>query len=102
MYSAGGYDNTKNQSCGRWRHPNHMPRWASRITLEVIDVRVERVQEISEEDAKAEGCLLIPCAPKYIDTYRETFADLWNSINEKRGFGWDVNPWVWVVEFKKG
>jgi hypothetical protein len=87
----------------KWRPSIHMPRWASRITLEVTDVRVERVQEISEEDAKTEGV-----TPSIVGEwwdhlkYRAGFQTLWNSINEKRGFGWDENPWVWVVEFKKG
>lgn len=68
----------------------HMPRWASRITLEITNVRVERVQEISEEDAKAEG----------VDSVK-SFKDLWNSIYFERGFGWNKNPWVWVLEFKR-
>jgi hypothetical protein len=80
-----------------------MPRWASRIQLEVTDVRVERVQDISEEDARAEGCegFTDPNLPgSAIGSCEDEFKDLWNSINEKRGFGWDVNPWVWVVEFR--
>jgi hypothetical protein len=91
---------------GRWRPSIHMPRWASRITLEVRDVRVERVQEISEEDAKAEGDKERSGFPEYhvhgAKCHVNWFRDLWNSINEKRGFGWDENPFVWVVEFKKG
>jgi len=81
----------------RWRPSIHMPRWASRITLEVIAVRVERVQEISEADARKEG---IPskhvpeCGLEIND-----FHALWDSINAKRGYPWDSNPWVWVVEF---
>lgn len=73
----------------------HMPRWASRITLEITGVRVERVQEISEEDARAEGIDARPQAA--IPWYR----DLWDSINADRGYGWAANPLVWVVMFKR-
>lgn len=72
-----------------WRSPIHMPRWASRLTLDITEVRVQRVQEISEEDAVAEG----------VDIWAD-FRPLWDSINAKRGFGWDVNPWVWALTFK--
>jgi hypothetical protein len=81
----------------RWRSSRFMPRWASRITLEIMTVHVERLWEISAGDAMAEG---IYVAHGSASTYIDTFMLLWNSINEKRGFGWDVNPWVWVIEFK--
>jgi hypothetical protein len=88
----------------QWRPSIHMPRWASRITLEVTGVRVERLKDISEADAKAEG--VIPKMDTHIaaniakDTpHRMEFWALWKSLNAKRGFGWSVNPWVWVVEF---
>jgi hypothetical protein len=68
-------------------------RESSRIHLEVTSVRVERVQDISNEDCLAEG--VSPCI------HEPAFADLWDSINAKRGYGWEVNPWVWVVEFKR-
>lgn len=95
-----------------WRPSIHMPRWASRITLEIQSVRVERVQDISQEDAKAEGVELSSAVASFVcDTpsmrrqfksaYVSAFCDLWNSINESRGFGWAVNPWVWVIEFKR-
>lgn len=75
----------------------HMPRWASRITLEITDVRAERLQDISEQDAVAEGCrnsLHLPCGR----FAKENFAHLWWRIN---GDGsWEANPWVWVIEFK--
>ncbi len=94
-----------------WREASEMPRWASRITLRVTDVRVERLQEISYGDAIAEGIeqnilgwidysasdrLMQSCG----EGARSSFATLWDSINAKRGFGWDVNPWIWVVSFE--
>ena len=92
----------------KWRPSIHMPRWASRLTLRVVDVRVERVQEISEEDARAEGVNLATWELHHRrdDSISlsiaaiEEFKQLWDSINAKRGHSWDSNPWVWVVEFK--
>lgn len=81
-----------------WRHPIHMPRWASRITLKIESVRVERVQEIGEDDAGAEGVSFT----KYANANaRFHFREIWDTINAARGFGWDANPWVWVVEFRR-
>ena len=86
-----------------------MPRWASRLTLRVLDVRVERVLDISEEDARAEGVkgwvpdprwTLHGYVPDDCLDYRNPFAKLWDSINAKRGFSWESNPWVWVVKFE--
>lgn len=84
-----------------WKPSIFMPRWASRLTLKVTDVRVERLQEISEEDAIAEGvdCECGPLTACGHCAQRE-FKKLWNEINAKRGFGWDGNPWVWVVTFE--
>ncbi len=76
----------------------HMPREFSRITLNVTNIRVERLQDISEGDARAEG-VEFPDADETL-TNRDLFWCLWDSINGKRGCGWDVNPWVWVVEFE--
>lgn len=79
-----------------WRSPLHMPRWASRITLRVTDVRVQRLQEISEEDAKAEGCK----ADDAFILYQAAFAVRWDSINHKR-MPWASNPWVWAISFER-
>jgi hypothetical protein len=88
----------------RWTPSIHMPRWASRILLEVTAVRVERLQAISRADAAAEGICFPEGEPKP-PGYRcdrwpeENFAGLWDSIN---GAGaWAANPWVWVVEFRR-
>jgi len=82
---------------GPWKFSILMPRWASRITLEITDVRVERLQDISENDAEAEG------AHGYTNTASpiDFFICLWDSLNAKRNFGWDINPWVWVISFKR-
>lgn len=96
----------------KWKPSIFMPRHASRILLEITDIRVERVQDITESEAIAEGVELLNNSPfNQWKSYKEkgrfhlhawqSFQSLWNSINEKRGFGWDVNPWVWVVEFKR-
>lgn len=100
---------------GRWRPSIHMPRWASRITLEITGVRVERLQDISEADAVAEGvertvtgdgwrryCAdpeleaagLTPCA-----TAAASYRSLWEQINGPGS--WDANPWVWAIEFRR-
>ena len=84
----------------KWKPSIYMPRAASRITLEVIDVRIGRLQETTEMDARAEGVKIVGSSMGHIFTAREHFEGLWDSINKKRGFGWDVNPWVWAVSFK--
>jgi len=89
---------------GGWMPSIYMPRWASRILLEITDVRVERLNDISRTDAAAEG-ICYPDREKKPDWYRndnwpeQNFAGLWQSIN---GDGsWQQNPWVWVIEFKR-
>jgi hypothetical protein len=80
----------------------HMPRWASRITLEITDIRVERLQEISKEDCHKEGFLQPKCKCGYNCTENEEFElfeECWNSIHGKDA--WDRNDWVWVITFKK-
>jgi len=93
-----------------WNSPIFMPRWASRIALEVVSVRAERVQDITKADARAEGMhfgfTLGKGEPKYnfnigaYDAYTANFRRLWDAINARRGYGWNINPWVWVIEFK--
>jgi hypothetical protein len=92
-----------------WRPSIHMPRWASRIALDVTGVRVERLHDITDADAKAEGAAWridtggdLNGAFSHVDTpigYRNHFRDLWKSINGAAS--WDANPWVWVIEFKR-
>ncbi len=77
-----------------WRPSIHMHRWASRVTLEVTGVRVERVQKITEEDAKVEG------AESIAGSNRIGFESLWDSI-AKPGAKWEDNPWVWVIEYRR-
>ncbi|MBK5061752.1 hypothetical protein [Paraburkholderia domus] len=96
----------------KWRSSRFMPRWASRLTLEIVSARVERVQDISEADAIAEG------VTKFSDSFinglpgwegfsdalprasaSDAYIDLWDSLNDARGHGWDTNPWVWAIEF---
>jgi hypothetical protein len=97
---------------GRYRPPMFMPRWASRITLEVTGVKVERLCDISEEEAKAEGVFFYADQPEFPWTaydgcsvsYRrasEAFQFLWDSINgEREGASWEANPWVAAISFR--
>ena len=86
-----------------WRPSIHMPRWASRLTLRITDVRVERVQEISEDDAIAEGVDTITMADvarQAAWSRRQDFSRLWDSINGQRaGCSWADNPWCWCLTF---
>ncbi|HAK9340445.1 MULTISPECIES: hypothetical protein [Escherichia] len=84
----------------KWTPSIHMPRWASRILLEITDVRVERLHDMSEADAKAEGAT--PATYKITPSeavYRVGFGDIWRSIYGQDN--WLSNPWVWVIEFKR-
>lgn len=85
---------------GKWKPSIHMPRWASRITLEITGVRVERLQDISDEDARAEGASSVsfPVTENQRSNI-DRFRALWNLTH---GAGaWGENPWVWVIEFKR-
>ncbi|WP_222890204.1 hypothetical protein [Enterobacter sp. C2] len=82
---------------GNWTPSIHMPRWASRITLEITDVRVERLNSISDTDANAEGVSADRLSPA-----RYVFGSLWQSIyGADNPQSWQANPWVWVIEFKR-
>lgn len=98
-------ENREDEGCPKWRSPIFMPRWASRITLEIVSIRVERVQDITFEDCVAEGIAAYTAARGVLSAdppdKRWKFIELWNSINEKRGFGWETNCWVWILEFKR-
>ncbi|HDS0941037.1 TPA: hypothetical protein QDZ12_004337 [Pseudomonas putida] len=88
-------------SQGRGRPSIHMPRWASRILLEITAVRVELLQDITEEQAEAEGVNFLRHVPDADETLTasQLFECLWSSINGDES--WNGNPWVWVVEFKR-
>jgi hypothetical protein len=108
---------TSRSVLGYWKRPSiFMPREAARIFLKVTDVRVERVQDISEEDAFKEGAenfelMNLKQIPVrlYCDygrafpirTFKAGFYKIWEELNAKRGYGWDANPLVWVIEFKR-
>ncbi|ECB0428850.1 hypothetical protein EUV16_19505 [Salmonella enterica subsp. enterica serovar Agbeni] len=95
----------------KWTPSIHMPRWASRITLEITDVRVERLHNISERDALREGLFQLPASGRYClqpgmqyfgmasRSAKEVYSWLWASIYGEES--WAANPWVWVIEFKR-
>jgi hypothetical protein len=98
-----------------WSPSMFMPRRYSRLTLTIKSVRVERVQDISEADAKAEGISVLPLQDESDPSAwyqsepgvhqgrsaRASYAMLWDSINAKRGYSWESNPWAWVIEFER-
>jgi len=91
--TGSGDDETK------WKPSIHMPRAASRIQLEITGLRVERLQDIREEDALAEGVTLTTCHPRHAnDMGRRAYQALWESINGPGS--WADNPWVWAIDFK--
>lgn len=107
---ASDYDSKEQAGVDRWKPSIFMPRSESRITLEVTGVRVERLNEISEDDVWAEGAITHVARHTFRKCYRddderaakarELFRDLWNGINVKRA-PWASNPWVWRVEFRR-
>ena len=114
--SDGDYNGIGTHTQGKTRPSIFMPRWASRINLEITDIRVERVQDIKERDCEAEGIEVAESIGDYAGTLwtartgkatfsffdaQSAFQYLWDSINAKRGYGWESNPHVWIIEFKK-
>jgi len=109
----GQYNWAMGEAPTRWRPSIFMPRWASRITLKITDIRVERVQEISGEDCVNEGATTLtdlnmmlskkdktPFHEQNNRKARAIFQALWDSINSKKGYSWNDNPWVWCISFK--
>lgn len=96
-------DEALGMAYGKLRPSIFMPRWASRISLEITGVRVERVNEISEEDARAEGVGLEgrEVGMHGYGSYAESFAHLWDSLNKARGYGFDTGCWVWAISFRR-
>lgn len=84
----------------RWIPSIHMPRMACRIELEITELRIERLNNISEGDAIAEGCQAWIENGQATDTAISDYAHLWNEINLERGYSWESNPFVWVVSFQ--
>lgn len=90
----------------KWKPSIHLPKVASRLTLEIKDIKVEKLQDISDEDIKSEG---FTTSHYYCDervghvctSARDLFINRWDWLNAKRGFSWESNPFVWVIEFKK-
>jgi len=91
-----------------WHPSIFMPRWASRLTLEIVNISLEHLQDISEEDAVAEGChhniglVPAPMEPPEYDgiSARQDYRELWDFLNAKRGHPWEANDWIWRIEFK--
>ena len=101
IYRASFFHHGQEHSpCHYWKPSIHMPRAAARLFLEVKSVRVERLQDISEKDAEAEGVGKLPSWAE-CGTFRRGYEALWNKLNAKRGYSWESNPWVWVYEFMR-
>ncbi len=92
-------DGPNERSAGPWTPSIHMPRWASRLTLKIKSIRVERLQDISEEDAKAEGSHVVtfPLTDEQ-QSMTDRFRSLWKSINGSDS--WNTNPWVWRIQYE--
>ncbi|MBF5006885.1 hypothetical protein [Diaphorobacter caeni] len=107
VFAADGEQALRSRLCERWRPSIHMPRWASRLSLEIHGIRVERLQDISRNDALAEGIVRHPdgsygladTSHYHSDDPRQSFFSLWESINGDGSVM--ANPWVWVYDFRE-
>jgi hypothetical protein len=116
-YAPGAKEGWCGTALWQWKNksisPILMPHWASRITLEITNIQVEKLQDITNKDAMEEGILSWYYEIQYDENSMyywspiegsgaaSKFSEMWNSVNAKRGYSWDSNPYVWVVEFKK-
>lgn len=91
------WESTENVYVEKWKPSIHMPRWASRINLEITNIRVERLKDISKDDVVAEGCF--DDYPANTQSAINCYRDLWQSLNGIDS--WDLNPWVWIIEFRR-
>jgi len=98
-------DNPEIPSIVKWKPSLFMFKWMARIWLEITEVRVERLQEIKPIDIIREGIMISGINPeadiKYRGALYDSFINLWDSLNAKRGYGWKQNPWVWVISFRR-
>ncbi|MDL2268851.1 hypothetical protein LJC41_02590 [Desulfosarcina sp. OttesenSCG-928-G17] len=111
--NEGPFEAGLNEEPSKWIPSIHMPRWASRITLRITGVRVEKLQDISEKDAIAEGIEWDETHNGFRGQIRhrgmstwhsrasEAFGFFWDTLNSKEGYRWKDNPWVWVVSFER-
>ena len=102
LYRADPDDRPLNPKCAAhaWRPSIFMPRWASRLTLEITEVRVERVQDISYADVIEEGCPS-PAHTLASPEDHDWYIRLWDSLNARRGYSWESNPYVWALTFRR-
>ncbi|MDR3572833.1 MAG: hypothetical protein P4L50_03145 [Anaerolineaceae bacterium] len=99
----GGIKTTTSTFVGKERSGIFMPRWASRITLEIVNIRVNQVQSMLMNEVVCEGVFPY-MMPKELGDPRDPmtqYIDLWDKLNSKRGFSWSSNPWVWVITFRR-
>ena len=106
-------DKETSEKITHWKSSIFMPRQVARIFIKAINVRVERIQDISQKDINKEGlwhysseyrqeiCKWRDCVSAIHQIRKKYFKKLWDSLNKKRDFGWDENPWVWVIEFER-